>query len=748
MALTVTIRSLVLTSVTNLFTENDMNRYFKILATAVAAAGLLASCNRVDVTPDQPDLPGISKYEQLTFSSADEPSTRAMWSDEKGSGNLIFSWEEDNAGTEVVALLTGEDSFIPNYSSENPTGDELNDIKYHTYMTISPQEDLHKADFKTLRYYDTEDMAKAKAVYAVTPVNDFCIFEADETSFSAQMEMPASFVQSFSQTPEFLRDYMMMYAQATVVNGSATLNFKHIPATFRFIITNKRPTNARLENVSLSIDGGASVGSNFAEVHGDYTTESLYVDFAGNHTSITTLLNTTLASQESYTAYAMALPLSDSETLNGKEIKFVINTEEHGFLSFVLTGSQIANANKSYGEDIYNWVGGKSYTIRMSLSDMLTFDGITVEDWNKETIDGGEAEEEMTWKNGINKLTGEYEAAQLNADDYYEINNAGNLFWFAQQVNEGGEAGRYLNAILMQDIDLEGRPWTPIGTTGGTTSQSFRGIFDGNGKTIRGLYVDAQRSGLGFFGEVRKGVVKDFTIYGDVFLNGKYNYIGGVIGSACGIQGENGSTISGITSYVNVTLGEGTHGSNHVAGLIGYVNHNTTVERCMWLGKLDLDIYRAQDGVGGLIGKANAQYVGTIRDCAAYGTIRTAYQSGSYVNPSDNQPFTNIFIGGIVSNSLAGATTNIENCIWAGNIVDETDLVENAHISAIGTLNGVGSVSNCYYYLGTVPYVTTHNAYDTTDKVFGAYLNQLMNGEIAAKLGDAWEQGEKYPILK
>lgn len=261
-------------------------------------------------------------------------------------------------------------------------------------MTISPKEDLHKADFKTVRYYNKEDKDAAKAVYAVTPVNDFCIFEADETSFSAQMEMPASFVQSFSQTPEFLRDYMMMYAQATVVNGSATLNFKHIPATFRFIITNKCPTTARLENMSFSIDGGASVGSNFAEVHGDYTTESLYVDFAGNHTSITTLLNTTLASQESYTAYAMALPLSDSETLNGKEIKFVINTEEHGFLSFVLTGSQIANANKSYGEGIYNWVSGKSYTIRMSLDDVLTFEGISVTDWaDGGTIDGGEVEE-------------------------------------------------------------------------------------------------------------------------------------------------------------------------------------------------------------------------------------------------------------------------------------------------------------------------------------------------------------------
>ena len=334
----------------------------------------------------------------------------------------------------------------------------------------------------------------------------------------------------------------------------------------------------------------------------------------------------------------------------------------------------------------------------------------------------------------------DYQPAPLNAEGYYEIANGGQLFWFAQQVNEGGEEARYLKAVLKNDIDLERRSWTPIGTSGGTNSQSFKGAFDGNGKTIRGLYVDAQRSALGFFGEVRKGVVKDFTIYGDVFLNGKHDYIGGVIGSACGIQGENGSTISGITSYVNVTLGKGSHGSNRVAGMIGYVNHNTTVERCMWLGTLDLDIYRAQDGVGGLIGKANAQCVGTIRDCAAYGTIRTAYQSGSYVNPSDNQPFTNIFIGGIVSNSLAGATTNIENCIWAGNIVDETDLGENAHIAAIGTLNGVGNVSNCYYYLGSVPEVTTHNAYDTTDKVFGAYLNQLMNGEIAAKLGEAWGQ--------
>ena len=609
-----------------------MNRYFKILATAVAAAGLLASCNREDVAPEQPDLPGISKYAQLTFSTADDDAgkaaTRAVWSDEKGSGNLIFSWEEDNAGTEVVALLTGEDSFIPNYPSENPSADELNDIKYHSYMTISPQEDLHKADFKTVRYYDTEDMAKAKAVFAVTPINDFCIFEADETSFSAQMEMPASFVQSFSQTPEFLRDYMMMYAQATVVNGSATLNFKHIPATFRFIITNKRPTTARLENVSLSIDGGASVGSNFAEVHGDYTTD-LYVDFAGNHKSITTLLNTTLASQESYTAYAMALPLSDSETLNGKEIKFVINTEEHGFLSFVLTGSQIANANKSYGEDIYNWVGGKSYTIRMSLSDVLTFDGITVEDWNKETIDGGEAEE-SEWRNGINIFTGEYEPAEQNAEGEYEVANAGNLMWMSQQINARTLSIPY-TIKLVDDITIgENLEWMPIAHPDGTQNSS---VFDGNGHTltINQNRPTATDAGFGIFQSFNYSTVKDLTIKGDIVLN-TTGHIGAIASTAYR------TTISRVISYANIT----NKGSGRVGGLVGQFggqhsgNQYSLIENCAVYANVSGDI------AGGIIGYgwAGWQYY-DIKNTAFYGDVTGTTHQGAIIGyHANNQTAT------------------------------------------------------------------------------------------------------------
>ena len=319
-----------------------------------------------------------------------------MWSDPNGKGNLIFIWEADETGTQMVALLSDGNGYIHSYPSEHPTEEELQEEVIYTFMTISPKEDLHRADFTTVRYYDTEEMARATDIFVAAPLKATDRFYNDNgIGFEARMEMPATFTQTESQNSEFLRDYMMVYAHAPVQNGNASILFKHIPATFRFIITNKRPDEATIESVSMTIDGDAPIGSRYAAVWGICDLVDINLECLEKHTNITTNMNATLESQEVYTAYAMALPLEFGATLEGKDIKFVINTEEHGFLSFVLTGSQIANANKSYGEDIYNWVSGKSYTIRMSLSDVLTFDGITVEDWNKETIDGGEAEEEI-----------------------------------------------------------------------------------------------------------------------------------------------------------------------------------------------------------------------------------------------------------------------------------------------------------------------------------------------------------------
>lgn len=95
------------------------------------------------------------------------------------------------------------------------------------------------------------------------------------------------------------------------------------------------------------------------------------------------------------------------------------------------------------------------------------------------------------------------------ASDPYLISTAADLKQFADMVNEGTDFdGNYLK--LEQDINLGGsaeNTWTPIGgkelskDKNTITVSKFKGVFDGNGKTISGLYVDGKQF-QGLFGAV------------------------------------------------------------------------------------------------------------------------------------------------------------------------------------------------------------------------------------------------------
>ncbi|MBQ7350461.1 MAG: hypothetical protein IJW56_06240, partial [Bacteroides sp.] len=296
----------------------------------------------------------------------------------------------------------------------------------------------------------------------------------------------------------------MLYGEAEMKDGSAQIPFNHIPATFRFIITNQRPAaTTTIKSVQVTLvdaEGNVQpVAANHVAVVIELennTIELLYGHDASNtHTSITTQLGqngTAVAKGEQYIAYAMALPVGKADTgmpdenaFKDKKIQFTIEAlgPDNEHLSFELDADKLAAANPN---NEYNWVGGKSYTIRMSLDDGLLVQDITVDDWNEQEIVGGEAVE---WVNGFSE-TGDYEPAQLNASGYYEIKNGGNLFWFANHVNT---VDRTASAVLTADIDLEGRPWTPIGSTG-EANNNFRGVFDGQNYTIRGLHVEGGRA--------------------------------------------------------------------------------------------------------------------------------------------------------------------------------------------------------------------------------------------------------------
>jgi len=717
-----------------------------------AVAGLFASCQQDDIVPD---TPAEGKLVRLTFGTADAPGTRAVWKDEAGKGNLIFNWDSHPASPPMKAVISDGYNFIGNYSAPN----DWSESQCHTGLIVTPQEDPHYATFETERYYyENEISASAQKIFVTTGSNNNTT--SSPFLFITSMQMPSLFTQQASQQPDFLRECMILYGEAEMKNGSALIPLKHIPATFRFIITNERPAaTTTIKSVQVSLvdaEGNIQpVASQTLDVIIESEINTIELFYGGNtyntHTSITTQLGqngTAVAKGEQYIAYAMALPVGKSDTgmpdenaFKDKKIQFTIEASgpDNEHLSFELDADKLAAANPN---NEYNWVGGKSYTIRMSLDDGLLVQDITVDDWNEQDISGGEAVE---WVNGFSE-TGDYEPAQKNADGYYEIANGGNLFWFANHVNT---VDRAANAVITADIDLEGRPWTPIGSTG-EENNNFRGVFDGQNYTIRGLNVEGGRAGLGFFGEVRTGTVKNFTIYGEVVVNTEVDYVGGVIGSICGLNGENdlernGAIIQNITSYVNLTAK--VHGPGMIGGFVGYANHQSLIEKCSWYGTFDAGEYRVDSGAGGFIGKIqeNTSEV-TIRNCAAYGTIKTNYEKNSYNNTAT------IYMGGFLSFSNTGAKTTLENCLFAGKFERGANLTDEAFLGAFGTLRSVNAIKNCYYLAhdGLEAVHSDSNLKPGSDNVEITAVTEddLRNNTVATQLGTLWEQGENYPVIK
>ena len=139
------------------------------------------------------------------------------------------------------------------------------------------------------------------------------------------------------------------------------------------------------------------------------------------------------------------------------------------------------------------------------------------------------------------------------ADGYVEdengnviISTAEGLFYFAKKVNAGNNfAGK--TVTLANNIDLNNEKWTPIGIFNDATTQ-FKGTFDGQNHAVTGLKVEESRkNGVGFFGKVYTGTIKNLTVEGSVSTS-NCTYVGGIVGHGyatitnCTFKGSVGST--------------------------------------------------------------------------------------------------------------------------------------------------------------------------------------------------------------
>ena len=253
-------------------------------------------------------------------------------------------------------------------------------------------------------------------------------------------------------------------------------------------------------------------------------------------------------------------------------------------------------------------------------------------------------------KNGICNTCHAYKPATLTTDKYdidndgtndnvYEIYNAGQLYWFAALVNgdtgfEGvTEADGTANARLMNDIIVNANVlngqgelnagtsytvWTPIGNS----SSDFRGIFDGAGHSVSGLYINDTETGfVGFFaysrGTIKNVGVVDSYIKGNEHVAGvcAYNMYGTISncyneGTVCGGGNNVGGVCSEsyggtVTNCYNAGAVSGTD-SYYVGGLCGD-NYNGTITYSFNRGKVSGRSY-----VGGICGRDSEE---NIKNC-------------------------------------------------------------------------------------------------------------------------------------
>lgn len=256
---------------------------------------------------------------------------------------------------------------------------------------------------------------------------------------------------------------------------------------------------------------------------------------------------------------------------------------------------------------------------------------------------------------------------------------------------------------LMADIDLTefledenpDQGWQPVGTS----SAPFKGILDGNGKTISGLWINrSNTSYVGLFGYCEDATIKNLTIK-DAEINGNTcvgvisgyddnnNHKGGV--SNCILSGKvngvkyvggcTGSTyygfFNGISSSVDIIGGDFTGG---IAGGEDYHNFNAyiTISNC-FVNSTISGINKVGGILGGVYGEyckiSNCGYVGSISGTSNVGGI-CGYTDKAYSTGTIKGCYAVAYVRGTGENTgglIGYCKSPVEDCYFSGRVIGQ-----------------------------------------------------------------------------
>lgn len=273
-----------------------------------------------------------------------------------------------------------------------------------------------------------------------------------------------------------------------------------------------------------------------------------------------------------------------------------------------------------------------------------------------------------------------------DASGVYQIGTAEELAWLAAEINNPSNNSQSYSAVLTADIDLGYRPWTPIGCyVDWQSNHPYRGVFDGQGHTVSGLYVTALSNGYaGLFGYTSGSTtIKNLTVEGEIRLEDvstTAKHIGGIVGEA-------NAKLERCVSRVRISAaGFGTRDTCAVGGIAGKLSGAMT--DCRFEGSIDITCKRGgayiSGGVGGLAGNAAG---GALTRCVNTGAVTVDKGTG---------------VGGIAG--ITSREVTFTQCANTGHISNDTTAVLSSGEKpkgGTGGILGVGksgnvSISLCY----------------------------------------------------
>lgn len=252
------------------------------------------------------------------------------------------------------------------------------------------------------------------------------------------------------------------------------------------------------------------------------------------------------------------------------------------------------------------------------------------------------------------------------------LNTAGQLSSFATAVN-GGNTFSGTNVALGADIDLNNMNWTPAGTS----TDAFKGTFDGQGYTIRNLKISGLDNStiVGLFGRLN-GTVRNLVIDGaDISHTSDGN---GGIGVVAGSIYNTGLIENVTVRNANIA------GNRWTGGIVGYIYGSvkdcsvSNIEITLIPDKLTGN-YDNGDKAGGIVGMSASDNGGEVTGNTAVNVTIKGYRDlGGIAGAANGSALKN--------NSASNITITVDQVTgWYGDETANAGILLGRNLDNIST---------------------------------------------------------------